>query len=150
MHEPMQVIYDVNTSGNPFNPSIYELPVPPTTGHHESAVNAAAANGNLPSTMFHNFAAYFHNRSTPIALPPINTNDVCGDPMMVPILPHTTRLYFIKLNGLNLQNNLVQFCDLCKELHKSDVHLFAAAELNLDTQKYAVHKALQGTARKTF
>jgi hypothetical protein len=69
--------------------------------------------------------------------------------MMIPITPHNTRLYFINLNGLNLQNNAAKFCDLCEELYKSDVHLFVAAELNLDTQKFAIQKALQDTARKT-
>ena len=70
--------------------------------------------------------------------------------MQVPIAPHTTHLYFINLNGINLDKHAIQFRDLCEEIKRSDIHLFAAAEHNLDSNKFAIRQALQNTARQAF
>jgi hypothetical protein len=152
MHNPLQVIYDINATGNPFDPSIYELPLPPPpapTAAPFTNFDAPLNPGLNPPTFLNRFAAFFQQRSTNPP-PPIDPNDVFGDSMTIPIPRHTTRLYFINVNGLNLQKNSAKFRDLCEEMHRSDVHLFAAAEINLDTQKFAVRQALQDTARKTF
>lgn len=139
MHEPTQVIYDINGPGNPFHPSIYEIPTP----------LPLAIPTPIP-TRLHQLANFFRPRPIIPAVIPVKTNEVFGDAMQLPISENTTRLYFINLNGLNLQNQSVKFRELCEELHQSDVHLFAAAEHNLDTNKFAVRKSLQDTARKTF
>ena len=68
----------------------------------------------------------------------MSTNEAFGDPMQTPSSTDTTRLYFINLNGLKLQHKATKFCDLCEELRRAEVDLFAAAEHNLDTNKYAV------------
>jgi hypothetical protein len=70
--------------------------------------------------------------------------------MPIPSPPNTTRLYFINLNGLNLEKKAVKFRDLCEELRKADLHLFSAAKHNLDTNKFAVQQNLQNIARKSF
>jgi hypothetical protein len=80
----------------------------------------------------------------------MKTNEVFGNDMHIPISPDLTRLYFINLNGLSLKDKSVKFRELCEEIQASDIHLFAAAEHNLDTNKFAVRKCLQDTARKTF
>jgi hypothetical protein len=59
-------------------------------------------------------------------------------------------MYFINLNGINLNKNAVKFRDLCEEIKKADIHLLAAAEHNLDTNKFVVRKTLQDIARRTF
>jgi hypothetical protein len=78
----------------------------------------------------------------------MEANNVFGDQMQIPIGNNTTRMYFINLNGLNLQED--KFRSLCKAMNKADVHLFAAAEHNLDTNKFIVRQSLQNIARKTF
>ena len=97
------------------------------------------------------FAAIYHPRSItkpdPIL---IKNSDVFGYTMPTPAPTNTTRLYFINLNGLNLEKKAVNFRDLCEKLRKADVHLFAAAEHNLDTNKFAVQKSLHDIARRSF
>jgi hypothetical protein len=142
MLEPLQVLYNVNGIGNPFHPSVYEFPPPNTMEitHHPS---------RPPVPILQQVADLFRSRNAVPVPTPMKTSKAFGN-VMLPLSPDTTRLYFINLNGLNLQNNSVKFRELCEELHKSEVHLFAAAEHNLDTHKFAVRQCLQYTARKGF
>jgi hypothetical protein len=141
------MIFDVNNQGNPFHPSVYEppelstIPLPPSLSIPPIMP---------PAHFLHQVANFFRPRSNTIEPVPMKTNEVFGDIMQIPILPEITRLYFINLNGLNLTNKSVKFRELCEEIRRSDIHLFAAAEHNLDTNKFSVRKCLQDTARKTF
>ncbi len=81
---------------------------------------------------------------------PLKPNDIFGDPITIPINPSKTRLYFINLHGLNLSKNAVQFRDLFNKIRKAEIHLFAAAEHNLDTNKFEVRQLMQLTAKQTF
>jgi hypothetical protein len=82
-------------------------------------------------------------------IPQIKINTVYGDPMAIPSESATTRLYFLNLNGINLEKQSVKFRDLCEEIKRSDIDIFAAAEHNLDSNKFAVRQALQTIARKS-
>jgi hypothetical protein len=77
-------------------------------------------------------------------------NKVFGDTMMIPLQSHMTRLYFINLNGINLEKKAAKFRDLCKEIQTSDMQLFAAAKHNLDTDKFAVRQSLQNITWQSF
>jgi hypothetical protein len=155
-----QAIYDVNSTGNPFHASIYEhqhdilnnfVGLPPTMQElNTTAPTPIVAEPQVPDLM-RRFADIFCSKSITKPDPiPINNNDVFGNTMPTPAPANTTHLYFINLNGLNLQKNAVKFRDLCEELRKADVHLFAAAEHNLETNKFAVRKSLQDNARRSF
>jgi hypothetical protein len=104
-----------------------------------------------PPTLVSSIATFFHPRTTvPPAPTPVRANESYGDLMPIPITPATTRLYFINLNGINLDKKAVKFRDLCEEIKHSNIHILAAAEHNLDTNKFAVRKTLQDIARQTF
>ena len=101
-----------------------------------------------PPTLRNRIASFFRPRNiipTPVNLPTVN--DIFGNSMAIPLHSHTTRLYFINLNGINLANDAVKYRDLCKELKTSQIDLFAAVEHNLDTNKFSVRQRLQKTAR---
>jgi hypothetical protein len=137
------MIFDVNNQGNPFHPSVYEHAWPPPDINDITAPTTTTPQHHTQPTLFHRVAEFFRPRSSILASTPMKNNDIFGETMTQPIAPDTTRLYFINLNGLNLQNNSVKFWELCEELNKADVHLFAAAELNLGTNKFAVRKSLR-------
>jgi hypothetical protein len=59
-------------------------------------------------------------------------------------------LYFINLNGINLSKNGVQFKDICAEIQQANINIFAAAEHNLDTNKFDVRQILQRTAQQAL
>lgn len=150
MHS-LQAVYDVNTTGNVFH-SIYELPDPIPHNNIDPLLNDPEQNPapNIP-TLLQNISVFFRPRARrQEAIPPMKTNDAFGDRMRTPIDNDTTRMYFINLNGLSLQNKAEKFRTLCEEMNKANVHLFAAAEHNLDTNKFIVRQSLQNIARKTF
>ncbi len=70
--------------------------------------------------------------------------------MSIPIDPANTRLYFININGINLDKQAVQFRDLCTKMKKAEIHIMAIAEHNLDTEKFAVRQLLEKNAQRTF
>jgi hypothetical protein len=149
-----QAVYDVNLTGNPFHASIYKHPhiicdnfvgipiaddfIPP------------ASQASIPPTALNQFAAFF--RPCPLPHKPIQlqSNDVFGDAMQIPAPSNTTRLYFINLNGLNLQKKAVKFRDLCEDVRKYEIDILAAAEHNLDTNKFIIRQSLQDIAHKLF
>ena len=59
-------------------------------------------------------------------------------------------MYFININGINLEKQAVHFRDLCTKIKKAGIHLLALAEHNLDTNKFAIRQLLQQTAQKGF
>jgi hypothetical protein len=77
-------------------------------------------------------------------------NQSYGDDMLLPRKHNTTLLYFINLNAINLDKKAAMFCDLCKESCQADIDVFAAAEHNLDSNKFVVCQILQTPARKSF
>jgi hypothetical protein len=150
MPESVQVIYDINGPGNPFHHSIHEpthtalnrlagLPM------HDASLPTSA---QPPLSILNSISAFFrpNSRQQPI---PIRPNDTFGD-KMTQITENTTRLYFINMNGITLEKHSVKFRDICEELRAADVHLFAAAEHNLDTNKFLIRQKLQDIARKSF
>jgi hypothetical protein len=92
--------------------------------------------GEPQPTLLTNFSVIIlpHKQQTST---PMQLNEVFADTMQTPVATETKRSCFIKLNRLNMQKKAVNFRDLCEELRKADVHLFAAAEHNLDTKKFA-------------
>jgi hypothetical protein len=148
-----QAIYDVNSAGNPFHKSIYEhqhywlntlAGLPQVDGIQHTNTIPAVTETQEPA-LLRRFANFFRPNSI-TRLPGLlftHNNDTFGNTMPIPAPANTTRLYFINLNGLNLQKNAVKFCDLCEELRTSNVNLFAATEHNLDTNKFAVRASLQ-------
>ena len=102
-----------------------------------------------PLSLLSQVATFFRPRNQYIP-PPIQENSHFGDLMPVPIPESTTRMYFINLNGINIDQKANKFRDLCKELRKADVQIFAAAEHNLDTNKFVVRQKLDAAARQTF
>jgi hypothetical protein len=147
-----QAVYDVNSTGNPFHSLIYEHPNTfldqfagiPT----EIDPTHPTPQAQPPTTAINQFAAFFRPRPSIPEPIPMQNNDVFGDPMQTPAPSNTTRLYFINMNGLNLQKKSVKFRDLCEDVRKSNIDVFAAAEHNLDTNKFAIRQSLQDIARK--
>ena len=149
----LETIYDVNNPGNLFHSSIYDRPI----NHLDDFVGILPASDPPPAalasqpTLLSQVANFFRPRRTlPFATIPTQANCHFGNIMPVPIPPTTTRLYFINLNGINLEKESTKFRDLCEDLRKADIQLFAASEHNLDTNKFAVRKKLQDTARRSF
>jgi hypothetical protein len=70
--------------------------------------------------------------------------------MSIALSTATTRLYFINLNGISLDKKAVKFWDLCKEIKQSNIHILAAAEHNLDTNKFIVQQTLHDIACYSF
>jgi hypothetical protein len=152
MPESVQVVYDVNSTGHPFHLSIYEYPntLLDQFSNLPAKPDEPSLNTGEPQlTLLNQFSAFFRpcTWQTP---PHLQLNDIFEDTMQSPAPANTTRLYFINLNGLNLKKEAVKFWDLCEELRKADVHLFAAAEHNLDTNEFSVRQSLQQTARQLF
>jgi hypothetical protein len=148
-----EFLFDVNNQGNPFRSSLFDTPnitLDRLVGIPQDVTAPAPIPAGNP-TILQQVANFFRPRT--ITLPgvqPMKCNPSFGDEMIMPCDPHSTRLYFINLNGLNLQKDAVQFRDLCEEIRKADIDVFAAAEHNLDSNKYVVRQALQTTARKSF
>ncbi len=122
-----QAIYDVNSTGNSFHSSVYEyqhdilndfVGLPPTTQPLKiTAPQPTVMVEPQAPDLMRRFAAIFRPRSITRPDPiHINDNDVFGDSMPTPAPANTTRLYFINLNGLNLEKKAVQFRDLCEKL----------------------------------
>ena len=151
MHDT-QCIFDINTAGDPFNASLFDPPNPavPFVATPSLPTAPTPPTPLAAPTLLTTISNFFRPHS-PLTEPiPLKSNTSFGDHMVIPAVPNTTRLYFINLNGLNLQKKSVKFRDLCEELRKSDIDLFAAAEHNLDTNKFAVRQSLQDIARRSF
>jgi hypothetical protein len=147
MHS-FRAVYDVNSTGNPFEESVNEPSQLPHdvlnqfAGLHTPSDAPLPINPVLPTTL-HQLASFFRPRSTPAVHTIPKDNNIFGDTMIIPSPSNTTRLYFINLNGLNLQKKAAKFRDLCEEMRNANVDLFAAAEHNLGTNKFAVRQSLQ-------
>jgi hypothetical protein len=146
MSESVQLIFDINATGNPFTSPLFEC-------HHTHLNNFAglpqeeehpthtpptrppeqAPTPTLLNRFSNFFCPHFCPRSTAPADPiPMQANHTFGDKMMIPIETATTQLYFINLNGINLDKKEIKFRDL-----------FTAAEHNLDKSKFGVRQSLQ-------
>jgi hypothetical protein len=159
MSESSRGIFDINHHGNsnPSCESIFHLPnqtlndfagIPPQAPIPETPLNLAPS---APTHVLRRLTHFFRPRN--IVQPSIvtpKTNEVFGDTMTIPLQAHSTRLYFINLNGINLEKKASKFRDLCEEIRTSNIQLFAAAEHNLDTNKFAVRQSLQNIARQSF
>jgi hypothetical protein len=154
MHS-FRAVYDVNSTGNPFDESFNDSSQLPHdalnqfAGLHTPIETPPPITPAMPTTL-HQLASFFRPRSTPAVHSIPKDNNVFGDTMIIPSPSNTTRLYFINLNGLNLQKKAAKFRDLCEEMRNANVDLFAAAEHNLDTNKFAVRQSLQDIAQKSF
>ena len=149
MSESLHSIFDIRastpyTAGLPFDPLLPPPNSTRTTVAPQSALQRISA-------FFRPRSEFFRPRSIiPLSELPLKSNEIFGDTMQIPIAKTNTRFYFINLNGINLEKGGIQFRDLCKQIHKSQINIFAAAEHNLDTDKFEVRQILQNTARQSF
>jgi hypothetical protein len=145
MHESLQGLYDVNTQGKSHS-------TPPSRNYSAGLpLDPFQAHAPRQAPFLHTLSSLFQPRSILRQQDaPIKSNDIFGDPISIPIASDITRMYFININGINLQKQAIQFRDLCTEIKHADIHLLAVAEHNLDTNKFAVRQLLQQTAHKAF
>jgi hypothetical protein len=145
-------VYDVNSTGISSQP---HTDINYVAGLPNDPLLTPAANPPTPpsnaTTNLQNIASFFRPRSILREKEaPIKLNNIFGDSMKTPIVPNRTRIYFINLNGINLTKGGIKFRDLCSEVQKADIHILAASEHNLDTNKFVVRQLLQQMAKQTF
>jgi hypothetical protein len=151
-------LFDINSQGSahPLHDSPFHLPhhaLDAFAGIPAHMPNPDSAQPRLPTprTVLQQVTQFFRPRNiVGESSPTPHANEVFGDTMQIPLQSHTTRLYFANLNGINLEKNAAKFRDLCEEIRMSDIQLFAGAEHNLDTNKFAVRQSLQNIARQSF
>ena len=161
---PLRALYDINLAMPPSLPNPVVLPTysagspcdpfqhAPITASPDFPPDLPVPQSNTPrQSRLQRISAFFQPSSArPVHTNLPQSNDTFGDSMIIPTPPDRTRVYFINLNGLNLTKGAVKFRDLCSEIQSAEIDIFAAAEHNLDTNKFAVRQLLQGMAKKSF